>query len=104
MSLQGYLQVKIAQTITIQIVEGRITEVPISGGERLHRYIRDKLKPATNSVLNEKELTDALRWLQLSPLIEGLSVQLKPGLVTGEAILSLKVDPAKPLQAEVFPE
>lgn len=89
-------------TITIQVIEGQISEVRVTGGERLHGYIRDKLQSATNSVLNEEELTDSLRWLQLSPLIDGLSVQIKPGVVTGEAILTLEIDPAKPLQAEVF--
>lgn len=88
--------------ITIQIVEGQISEVQITGGKRLHRYIRGKLKPATNKVLHEEELLDALRWLQLSSLIDGLSVQLKPGTIAGDAILSLDVDPAKPLRAEVF--
>lgn len=88
--------------ITVQIIEGQISEVEITGGKRLHRYIRGKLKPETNSVLNEEELTDALRWLQLSPLINGLSVQLKPGTIAGDAILSLEVDPVKPLQAAIF--
>jgi hemolysin activation/secretion protein len=88
--------------ITIQIVEGRISEIEITGGKRLQKYIRARVQPTTQKVLREQDIQEAFRWLQIDPLITGINAQLKPGVNAGQAVLALTVETAKPLAVEVF--
>lgn len=88
--------------ITIQIIEGRISEIEITGAKRLEKYIKAKFKPNTQKVLREQDIQEAFRWLQVDPLIKGINAQLKPGPVAGQAVLALSVEPANPFEVEVF--
>ncbi|MGR3278974.1 ShlB/FhaC/HecB family hemolysin secretion/activation protein [Acaryochloris marina NIES-2412] len=88
--------------ITLQIIEGKVSEVEITGARRLENYVRARVNPVTKGVLREQEIQETLRWLQIDPLIKGLNVQLRPGQNAGQAILALAVEPAKPLAVEVF--
>ncbi|UJB73077.1 ShlB/FhaC/HecB family hemolysin secretion/activation protein (plasmid) [Acaryochloris sp. 'Moss Beach'] len=88
--------------ITLQIIEGKVSEIEISGAKRLENYVRARVNPVTKGVLREQKIQETLRWLQIDPLVEGLNVQLRPSQNAGQAILALAVEPAKPLAVEVF--
>lgn len=88
--------------ITFQIIEGKVSAIEITGADRLEKYIRNRVTPATKGVLREQNIQEALRWLQIDPLIRGINVQLRPGEDAGQVILSLTVEPAKSLAVEVF--
>lgn len=88
--------------ITIKIIEGRVTGIEIAGAKRLEKYIRARVNPVIKGVLREQDILEALRWLQIDPLIVGIKAQLRPGPNAGQAILFLTVEPAKPLIVEVF--
>lgn len=88
--------------ITIEIIEGRVTDIAIQGADRLESYIRDRIEPVTEGVLREQDLQDALRWLQVDPLIRGINAQLTPSAVVGQATLTLDVNPHKPFSLDVF--
>lgn len=88
--------------IIFKIIEGKVESIDITGADRLEEYVRKRVDPATKEILREQDIQETLRWLQIDPLIKGLSVQLRPGQNAGQAILSLEVEPAKPLAVEVF--
>lgn len=88
--------------ITLQIIEGKVSNIEITGAKRLENYVSARVNPVTKGVLREQEIQETLRWLQIDPLIEGLNVQLRPSQNAGHAILALAVEPAKPLAVEVF--
>lgn len=88
--------------ITIEIIEGRVTNIEIQGADRLESYVRARVEPATEGVLREQDIQEALRWLQVDPLITGLNAQLTPGAVVSQATLTLDVSPTKPFSLEIF--
>ncbi len=60
----------------IQIVEGSLQEIRISGQERLSPdYVRSRLNIATGKPLNRDRLIEALQVLQINPLIASLSAE-----------------------------
>ena len=83
--------------LIIQIVEGRLNEIRISGTERLDAdYVRDRLLLGAGPPLNTKDLEERFQLLLEDPLIERMEGRLSPGLTPGESILDLKVERAKP--------
>jgi len=82
--------------IHYQLVEGHLTQINISGAERLHpSYIKERLWTDNNQVLNTIELQKRFQFLLSDPLLERLNGSIKPGLKPGEGILDLKVKRAK---------
>ncbi|WP_404787835.1 ShlB/FhaC/HecB family hemolysin secretion/activation protein [Altericista sp. CCNU0014] len=82
-------------TVTIQIVEGSIEEIRVTGTKSLRpRYIRDRLRSATRTPLNVNRLTAALQLLKQEPLIERISAELLPGTQPGTNLLALSIVPA----------
>lgn len=82
--------------INYQITEGRLSEINITGMERLRpAYIRDRLWANPNEILNTKDLQQRFQLLLADPLVERLNGALKPGIKPGEGILDLKVKRAK---------
>lgn len=81
-----------AAVVTVQVIEGTVEEIEISGDDRLHRYVRQRLSSATSPALNQLELEEALRLLQIDPLIESISVNLSAGAEIGSGILSVQVN------------
>lgn len=78
--------------VTIEVVEGAIADIEISGLTRLSdRYVRSRINQATAAPLNRDELLEALQLLQLDPLVESLSAELAAAPRTGESILKLDV-------------
>jgi hemolysin activation/secretion protein len=82
-------------TITIQVVEGKLEEIQITGTSRLDpSYIRSRLEVATGAPLNRDRLLNALQLLQLDPLFTFVSSELKTGSQLGTNILAVKVEEA----------
>ncbi|NER45170.1 MAG: ShlB/FhaC/HecB family hemolysin secretion/activation protein [Symploca sp. SIO1A3] len=108
---QGYINSRALlseQTITdgvatIEVIEGTITDIEISGQQRfLTSYFTSRLNRGIHTPLNVNQLEDQLRLLQINPLIEDLEVDLEPAEVTGESILRLEVEEARPWFGSVF--
>lgn len=82
--------------VKIQVVEGGLQEIRVSGNERLSPdYIRSRLNIATGKPLNRDRLVEALQVLQLNPLIASLSAELAAGDRPGQNILDIKFTEAK---------
>jgi hemolysin activation/secretion protein len=83
-------------TVTIQVVEGKLEDIQITGTNRLDPgYIRSRLGVATGAPLNRDRLIDALQLLQLDPLFTSVSAELKTGTQLGTNILAVKIVEAK---------
>lgn len=81
--------------VTIQVVEGAIGTIEIKGLEQLNAsYVRNRLKLATETPLNQQKLLEALRLLQLDPLIERISAELSAGSRPGVNLLTVTVQEA----------
>ena len=83
-------------TFRIQIVEGGIEEIKVTGLTRLNQgYIQSRIAIATQKPLNTNRLLGALQLLQINPLIESISANLSPGSQSGLNNLEVKVTEAK---------
>lgn len=83
--------------ITIEVIEGTISEIEISGLDRLSSgYVRSRIDEATKAPINREKLLNALQLLQLDPLIANLSAELTAGSTIGSSILELELQQADP--------
>jgi hemolysin activation/secretion protein len=81
--------------VTIEVVEGTLEEINISGTEDLNpNYVRSRIALSADTPLNVNELLDGLRLLQLDPLIQSLSTELAAGPRPGTSILDVQVTEA----------
>ncbi|PZU97908.1 MAG: hemolysin activation/secretion protein [Pseudanabaena sp.] len=79
-------------TVTIQVVEGQLEAIQITGTNRLDpNYIRSRLEIATAKPLNRDRLLNALQLLQLDPLFSFVSSELKAGSQLWTNILEVNV-------------
>ncbi len=89
--------------IRMRIIEGRLTNVTITGLSRLHeRYVRSRLLRGTEpgkAPLNMNTLRLRLKLLKQDPRVENVNAELTPGLEPGEAHLRVSVIEAKPWRA-----
>ena len=82
--------------VTIQVVEGGLEGINVSGTRRLNpNYVRSRIAIATKKPLNRERLLEALQLLQLNPLIQNLSAELSAGTRPGLSLLEVKVSEAK---------
>ncbi|MBE9124715.1 ShlB/FhaC/HecB family hemolysin secretion/activation protein, partial [Coleofasciculus sp. LEGE 07081] len=90
-------------TITINIVEGQLEKpIQINGTQRLKpSYLRSRLAAATSAPLNQDRLLEALRLLQLNPLIETINAELLPGSQPGQALLEVDITETQPFDIQV---
>lgn len=89
--------------ITIQVVEGKLEDIQVTGTQRLNsNYVRSRLAIATSAPLNRQRLLAALQLLQLDPLIENLSAELSAGLYPGTSILQVKIQEAKTFSVQAI--
>lgn len=87
--------------ITIQIVEGKLGVVNLSGSPRFHNYIRRRIH--RSSALNYKSLLIDLRRLNADPLIESLDVEVVPSVDSVNLNnLQIQFKSAKPYQVTLF--
>ncbi|HEY9691079.1 MAG TPA: ShlB/FhaC/HecB family hemolysin secretion/activation protein [Oculatellaceae cyanobacterium] len=81
--------------VTIQVVEGSLESINITGTRRLQpNYVRSRIAIATQKALNVPRLLEALRLLQLDPLIASISAELAAGSTPGTSLLTIKVQEA----------
>ncbi|KAF3891215.1 MULTISPECIES: ShlB/FhaC/HecB family hemolysin secretion/activation protein [Nostocales] len=89
-------------TIKIQVVEGELENIELSGLNRLQRgYVRSRLRRATSKPLNQKRLEEALQLLQLDPLISRVNAELTAGSTPGRNILEVQIQEAQAFHAGV---
>ncbi|MBC6417963.1 MAG: ShlB/FhaC/HecB family hemolysin secretion/activation protein [Prochloron sp. SP5CPC1] len=88
----GSLEADSPQVVLIEIIEGSVEEIQIKGLKQLNpSYVRSRLETAIAPPLNQDKLLDALQLLQLDPLIQNLSVELRARRRRGMSVLEIKV-------------
>ncbi|MBW4562467.1 MAG: ShlB/FhaC/HecB family hemolysin secretion/activation protein [Mojavia pulchra JT2-VF2] len=88
--------------IKIQVVEGRLEEIQVTGTQRLNpNYVRSRLAIATEAPLNRERLLEALQLLQLNPLIRNLSAELSAGSRPGVSVLQVEVREANSFSTQI---
>ncbi|MDF5706660.1 MAG: ShlB/FhaC/HecB family hemolysin secretion/activation protein [Nostoc sp. S4] len=88
--------------VKIQLVEGSLEDIKITGTRRLNRsYIRSRLKRANQTPLNRDRLLEALQLLQLNPRIESLSAELSAGTRFGTNLLEVNIKEANTFHGQI---
>ncbi len=88
--------------ITIQAIEGRVTEIQVTGQRRLRAgYIRSRVDLGAAAPLNIPRLVERLRMLKLNPLLKTISAELAAGVQPGTSLLKVKVEEAKSFSLDV---
>jgi hemolysin activation/secretion protein len=79
--------------ITIKVIEGKLEAIKIRGLKRLNsNYVRSRLALATKAPLNQEKLLNALKLLQLNPLIAHVTAELSAGIEPGSSLLEVKIE------------
>ncbi|MCH2247977.1 MAG: ShlB/FhaC/HecB family hemolysin secretion/activation protein [Crocosphaera sp.] len=90
------------EVVTIQVIEGSLENIQISGLERLQdNYIRSRLELATATPLNQNNIEEALELLKLNPLIKQINAELTAGKAPGESVLIVDIQEASAFQATI---
>jgi hemolysin activation/secretion protein len=85
--------------VTIEIIEGELSAIEISGEHRLKPdYISKRIELGAGPPLNIVKLGERLQILQQNPRIERLNATLEPGAKPGESRLNVEVLEAQPYQ------
>jgi hemolysin activation/secretion protein len=80
-------------TLTVQITEGRITDLIAEGNHSLSdRYLKMKMIGGGGVPLHFPTLQRELQVLQENPNIERINAELKPGLTPGEALMVMELE------------
>lgn len=88
--------------VTLQVVEGYLDRIRISGTKRLDpKYIRQRIARGAKTPLNQQSLLKALQLMRLDPLIKSLSAELAAGTKPGQNILLVKVEEAPTLKLDL---
>ncbi len=83
--------------ITFRIIEGRLTDITITGIKRIRdSYILSRVDHGLDHPFNIIELKETLQLLQQDPLVKRLDGELVPGLSPGEAALNIDVSESSP--------
>ncbi|MBD2592941.1 ShlB/FhaC/HecB family hemolysin secretion/activation protein [Nostoc spongiaeforme FACHB-130] len=89
--------------VKVQIVEGGLEEIQVTGTNRLNPgYIKSRLAIATRRPLNRDRLLQAIQLLQLDPLIKNISAELSAGTTPELSLLKVKVQEADSFAEEFF--
>jgi hemolysin activation/secretion protein len=82
--------------VKIQIVEGQLEGIQVSGNQRLNTsYIRDRVQLGAGSPLNVPQLLENLQMLRLDPRIANVSADLQAGVRPGTNLLKVDIQEAK---------
>lgn len=85
--------------VTFQVVEGKLTDVRVTGTVRLRPdYVADRLRRAAAPPLDILRLQDQLELLRQDVNVRSLNAELRPGLSPGEAAIDVRVAETNPLQ------
>ena len=88
--------------ITIQIIEGELEKIEITGLTRLREgHIRKRLELGASTPLNKSNLERSLQLLQIDPLIAQVNAELGAGSTPGRNILRLIVKEAPAFHAGI---
>lgn len=81
--------------VQIEVVEGSLEEIAIRGlGHLQDAYVRSRVQLATSPPLSQPRLEEALRLLQLDPLIASVNAELIAGSRPGQNILLMDLEEA----------
>ncbi len=84
--------------LKIVIVEGQLTEIKLTGNQRLKdRYIKSRIVHGCENPIAIQPLQHALQMLQQNPRIERINSTLQPGIKPGESELLVAVNEAFPI-------
>lgn len=84
-------------TLLVQIVEGRLSDVDITGTNRLRRsFVADRIDLSDGPPLNVFKLRDRLEILRQDPRLKRINAELRPGNAPGEASLDVAVEESNP--------
>ena len=82
---EGYLNSRATLTsiqpegiVNIEVQEGQLGEIIIEGGDRLHDYIRARVRTGAGKPLNIRNLEQQLRLLKSDPLFKSVDASLRP--------------------------
>lgn len=90
-------------TLTIDIVEGRLQAIRLAGMERLDDdYVSKRLSRDPEAVLNIDQLRERFQLLLDDPLFKRMNARMTPGTKLGEAILEVDVERARPYQLSAY--
>lgn len=82
--------------IEIQVIEGELEDIVISGLKRLQKgYVRSRIQRFTGTPLNRERLIQAFNLLHIDPAIQNLSAELSAGSVPGSSILRVDITEAE---------
>ncbi len=88
-----------AGSLTLQIIEGQLTNINITGNNGLRTsYIDKRIADSLSDPLNINILQQRLLLLQQDPLIKAISAELQPGQKPGESQLNIQIKEARPYQ------
>ncbi|MGH1396373.1 MAG: POTRA domain-containing protein, partial [Trichormus sp.] len=88
-------QILEAGVVKIQVIEGTLAEIKITGNRRLQSpYISDRIRLGAAKPLNIPRLLESLQLLRLNPRIQNLSAELQSGVTPGTNILQVEVQEA----------
>lgn len=86
-------------TITIRIIEGKLTKIRVAGNRWLRDpYIQGRLQLKAGMPLNVNELRDGLQLLRQNPNVQQINAELQPGALPGEAELLVHVLDQQPFR------
>lgn len=78
--------------LTLQVVEGRLQALAVSGNEYLREsYIEKRLLPAGDQPFNVRDLETSLRLMQQWPLVAQVNAEVLPGPTRGAGIVDLRM-------------
>ncbi|MGK7935538.1 MAG: ShlB/FhaC/HecB family hemolysin secretion/activation protein [Xenococcaceae cyanobacterium] len=81
--------------LTIQILEGELEAINITGNKRLNSdYVRKRIALAAGKPVNIDSILKALQLLRLDPLIENISAELSTGIRPGTSLLDVEIEEA----------
>jgi hemolysin activation/secretion protein len=88
--------------VELRIVEGRLTQIAVSGNERLSTdYLTDRLALGAGPPFNVNDLQDRIQILLQGPFVERINAQIEPGDQPGEARLRAAVAETAPYRLSV---
>ncbi|MDB9493350.1 ShlB/FhaC/HecB family hemolysin secretion/activation protein [Spirulina major CS-329] len=89
--------------ITILVLEGTLTDVDITGLERLNpEYVRSRVNLGRTTPFNANALEDQLRLLNNDPNIADLNIDLQSSEELGTSRLALDIEESKPWFGSIF--
>jgi hemolysin activation/secretion protein len=85
--------------ILFRIVEGKLTDVNLTGNKRLrNNYVISRVKRGGKSPLNILRLRNQLELIRQNPNLTRVNAELRPGAEPGEAYLDVQIAESNPFQ------